>query len=222
MIDSFGKCIFGVGAATFAAIGCGGRATEHSVGYDAGTGDVGESGADGGAGSGGWSDGTVVDVSTGDDAAIAEAAVDDGAISPKDSSSSGSRTDGGGDGGFPSAFARVGGSDAGLAFGCPSAQWCYGSCCDPTAVCVDNGTQYACAKVCTNIYDCPASTAGCCTLLVDGTGACISMGARGAMPGQQCICAGGPCPGGPMNNTCAPAADNAGNATGPDVCTPKQ
>jgi hypothetical protein len=99
-----------------------------------------------------------------------------------------------------------------LADNCPSS-------CDTTSVCVDDGVEKTCAKSCRDNFDCPASM-DCCTILTDGTGACLDVGSTGLMPGQHCLCA----PSGPMGSgcqgPCSPALDTSGHPTGPDVCMP--
>jgi hypothetical protein len=87
--------------------------------------------------------------------------------------------------------------------------------CDRGSVCIDDTVQKVCAKRCTDGSACPAS-APCCTLLSDGSGACIGVGSTGNWPGQQCRCVSSLfCPG---PQVCTPALDNAGNPTGPNVC----
>jgi hypothetical protein len=81
---------------------------------------------------------------------------------------------------------------------------------------VDNMVQKVCALACTNTFQCQSGA--CCTLLSNGTGACIQGGGHGQWPGQLCLCGG---PGGATCNApqvCSPAKDNAGNPTGPNVC----
>lgn len=116
---------------------------------------------------------------------------------------------------FPSPFIH---EDSGSGSTCPPAQQCYGACCDTGAVCIDTGVAKTCARSCTDVFGCTADT-DCCTLLSDGSGACLPVGVSGPLPGQQCLCTVGTSGGCAASRpVCAPAKDNLGNPTGPNVC----
>jgi hypothetical protein len=98
--------------------------------------------------------------------------------------------------------------------GCPAARSCGANCCDVGSKCVDPGTgQKTCAFDCTSSSQCPTASR-CCTLLIDGTGACL---ASGSSTNQQCrSTTGSEC----ASGSCAPALDLSANPVGPYVCKP--
>jgi hypothetical protein len=130
-----------------------------------------------------------------------------GASSSSGIGSSASSSGVGGDAGFPTPFSPLT-PGMGPGANCPPT-------CDPGTLCVDDTVQKVCAKACSTNLDCPGSD--CCTLLSDGSKACVATLWSGPMPGQLCLCTyGSHCPDGALS--CAPAVDNLGNPTGPEVC----
>ncbi|MGH7296815.1 MAG: hypothetical protein ACRELB_17890 [Polyangiaceae bacterium] len=122
---------------------------------------------------------------------------------------------GGSDGGSGSSSGGGAGTDSGGA--CPTGQTaCNGGCCDPGAVCADDGVTRQCAQPCTANGGCPSTGNSCCTLLPSGTGACL---APGSFTGQECLCATQTdCRVAAAAGCCAPKTDANMNPTSTYVC----
>ena len=136
------------------------------------------------------------------------------------SSPSGSGSDAGSDGGSSSGGSSggSGGSSGGDGGGqCPAGQIaCNNTCCDPGAVCADDGITKQCAQPCTSNSGCPKTGNACCALLPNGQGACF---APGTFSGQQCLCATqSDCYPTTGQGCCAPVVDSNKNPTSTYVC----
>ncbi len=146
-----------------------------------------------------------------------------GIVAPACSSSS-SPSGGGPDAGSESGSSSGGssGSSGGSSGGdsgsqCPAGQTaCNNVCCDPGAICADDGITKQCAQPCTANGACPTTGNSCCTLLPSGTGACLQ---PGLFAGQECLCATQTdCRVGTAAGCCAPKTDANMNPTSTYVC----
>jgi hypothetical protein len=131
--------------------------------------------------------------------------------------SSSSSPSGGSDAGSDSGSSSGGSSGGDSGSQCPAGQTaCNNTCCDPGAVCADDGITKQCAEPCTSNSGCPKTGNSCCALLPNGQGACL---APGTFSGQQCLCATqSDCYPTTGQGCCAPVVDSNKNPTSTYVC----
>lgn len=94
---------------------------------------------------------------------------------------------------------------------CPVSLQCGTACCNPLAVCYDDGAgNMSCAVACSRNSECPGATP-VCTLFADGSSGCTpDLGGL-----QRCETAAD-C----STGACAPNVDTSGNPIGPFICVP--